>query len=68
LSNKINNKKETEIRVSLDGKKFTQDDYNLIKQLPEIIKDSGGEGVFELGNLEIIITNMNEYQNNLINL
>ena len=68
LSNKININKETEIRVSLDGKTFTQDDFNLIKQLPEIIKDSGSKGAFKLGHLEIVIIKMNEYQNNLIKL
>ncbi len=33
---------------------------------PEIIKDSGSIGSFQLGNLGIDIIQMNEYQNDLI--
>ena len=39
-----------------------------LQQLPEILKDSGEVGKFELGNLFIDIIQMNEYQNTLIKL
>jgi len=52
----------------MDGNKFTQEDFKLIQQLPKIIKDSGEVGKFTLGNLEITINSMEEYQNSLINV
>jgi glycosyltransferase involved in cell wall biosynthesis len=57
-----------EIIVTIDKETFTQQDFQIIQQLPEIIKDSGEVGKFQLGNLFIEIKQMNEYQNNLIKL
>ena len=57
-----------EIIVTIDRNTFTQQDYQIIQQLSEIIKDSGEIGEFQLGNLFISIIQMNEYQNNLIKL
>lgn len=62
------NEKNNEILVEIDINTFTQQDYHIIQQLPEIIKDSGEIGEFQLGNLFITIIQMNEYQNNLIKL
>lgn len=59
---------ENEIIVLVDQRTFNQQDYKLIQQLPEIIKDNGQIGKFQLGNLLISINSMNEYQNNLIHL
>jgi glycosyltransferase involved in cell wall biosynthesis len=59
---------ENEIIVEIDATNFQQQDFKIIQQLPEIIKDSGEIGEFELGNLTIKINQMNEYQNNLIKL
>lgn len=59
---------ENEIIVEVDQKTFNQQDLNYVQQLPEVIKDSGGIGKFQLGNLFIHIKKMNEYQNNLIRL
>lgn len=59
---------ENEIIVSIDRLTFNQQDFQIIQQLPEIIKDSGEVGEFELGNLHIKINNLNEYQNDLIKL
>lgn len=59
---------ENEIIVEIDGKTFTQQDFQIIQQLSEIIKDSGQVGQFEIGNLKISIQEMNEYQNELIKL
>tara|TARA_R110002074_G_scaffold192315_1_gene358117 strand:- start:532 stop:690 length:159 start_codon:yes stop_codon:yes gene_type:complete len=51
----------------MDGTTLTQEDFNIIQQLSEILKDSGGVGEFELGNLKITINSLTEYQNDLIN-
>jgi glycosyltransferase involved in cell wall biosynthesis len=55
-----------DIIVEIDRKTFTQQDFQIIQQLNDIIKDSGEIGEFELGNLKIKITTLNEYQNDLI--
>lgn len=60
------NEKQNEILVSFDGSKLDQQNFQLLSQLPEIIKDSGEVGSFELGIFTIDIIQMNEYQNNLI--
>ena len=60
------NEKLNEILVRLDAASFNQDDFKIIQQLPEIIKDSGEIGSFQLGNLFIDIIQMIEYQNTLI--
>ena len=62
------NEKNNEILVRIDATSFTQQDYQNIQQLSEIIKDSGAIGSFQLGNIFIDIIQMNEYQNNLIKL
>ena len=55
-----------EIVVEIDRATFNNQDFQILQQLPSIIKDSGEIGEFELSNLKIKITQMNEYQNNLI--
>ena len=55
-----------DIIVEIDGNTFTQQDFQIIQQLNDIIKESGEIGEFELGNLKITINSMNEYQNDLI--
>lgn len=62
------NEKNNEILIRIEGNRFTQQDFQIIQQLPEIIKDSGEVGEFELGNLFIDIIQLNEYQTNLIKL
>lgn len=59
---------ENDIIVEFDASKLTQQTFHTLQQLPEIIKDSGEVGSFELGELRITISAMNEYQNQLINL
>jgi len=71
LSEKIkpyDNEKNNEILVRIDVASFTQEDFQIIQQLSEIIKDSGAIGSFQLGNIFIDIIQMNEYQNTLINI
>ena len=57
-----------DIIVEVDGNTFTQEDYDIIRQLNDIIKENGEIGSFELGNLKITINSMDEYQNTLIKL
>jgi hypothetical protein len=57
-----------DIIVEIDGNTFTQQDFNLIQQLNDIIKENGEMGLFELGNLKIKINKIKEYQNDLIYL
>ena len=61
-----NNKKNNEVLVEIDGNIFSQQDFTIINQLPEILKDSGEMGEFKLGNLKITITELKTYENNLI--
>jgi len=55
-----------DIIVEVNGYNFTQEDFGIIQQLNDIIKENGEIGSFELGNLKITINSMDEYQNNLI--
>tara|TARA_R110002074_G_scaffold5433_1_gene26928 strand:+ start:2226 stop:3413 length:1188 start_codon:yes stop_codon:yes gene_type:complete len=64
----FNSEVSNEIVVKIDASKFTQQDFQIIQQLPQILQDSGGVGEFELGNLMLKITQLNEHQNELINL
>jgi GT2 family glycosyltransferase len=57
-----------DIIVEVNGNTFTQDDFDIIQQLNDIIKENGEIGSFELGNLKITINSMDEYQNNLIKI
>ena len=64
----INNEKNNEILITLNGETFNQQDFQYIQQLPEILTDSG-EPAFhgELGNLTVeIFEKMNTYENDLI--
>jgi hypothetical protein len=60
--------KQNEILISFDCKKLNQTNYQFIQQLPDIIKNSGEIGEFELDIFLINIREMNEYQNKYIKL
>jgi len=62
----IDNEKQNEIIVTIDGNKFTEQDFNNIVQLPEILAMSGEIGEFELENLKIEIFQLNTYEKDLI--
>ena len=64
----FDNEKNNEILVEVDQSTFTQQDYQVIQQLTQIIKQQGQPGRFQLGNMVMEIIQMNEYQNNLINI
>jgi glycosyltransferase involved in cell wall biosynthesis len=60
------NEKQNNILISFDASKLTRDNFAIIEQLSQIIKESGEIGTFELDIFTINIIHMNEYQNNLI--
>lgn len=55
-----------DIFVDIDGNKFTQEQFNNIIELSEIVKNSGSTGTFELSGMNISITGLREFQNDLI--
>jgi len=57
-----------DIIVEVDGNTFTQQDYQYIQQLNDIVKENNELGEFELGNLKIQVNSLSEHQNNLIYL
>lgn len=59
-------KSENDIVVEFDARQFTQQSFNILQQLPEIIKESGEVGEFELDILNVTINSLTEYQNDLI--
>ena len=64
---RLDNEKQNEILIQIDGSRFTQDDFGFIQQMSEIIQDSGEEGFHgEIGNLVIDILKMNRYEKDLI--
>jgi glycosyltransferase involved in cell wall biosynthesis len=59
---------ENDIIIKFDVTKLNQDSFQLLQQLPDIIKDNGEIGTFELDIFTITINSMTEYQNTLIKL
>jgi glycosyltransferase involved in cell wall biosynthesis len=57
---------ENDIVVEFDGKRFTQQDYNIIENLAAIIQDSGEPGVFQLGNLKVTIITIQDLVKELV--
>ena len=55
-----------DIIVEVDGSNFNQQDYNIIQQLNDIIKDTNQIGEYKIGNLKITINSLNQYQQDLI--
>jgi GT2 family glycosyltransferase len=59
---------ENDIVVELDSTQLTQQNFQLIQQLSNIIKESGEIGKFELDIFTIEINHLEEYTNNLIKI
>jgi glycosyltransferase involved in cell wall biosynthesis len=55
-----------DIIIEVDGNRFTEQDFQIIQKLNDIIKDSGEIGEFELGNLKITINSLKTYERDLI--
>ena len=69
----LDNEKKNQILVEIDGNKFTQQDYQYIQQLPEILdnstfleEDYGDE--FEVGNLRLTIIATDTFEKDLIKI
>jgi len=63
----IDNEKNNEILITINGNLFNQQDFQYIQQLPAILNDSGEVGSFELGNLNVDVIQINTYEKTLIN-
>lgn len=60
------NKKQNYILVEFDAFKFTQQSYNIIQNLSDIITESGEIGTFELDCFKIEIINLTSFEKDLI--
>jgi hypothetical protein len=60
--NDVNNK----VIVEFDINKMSQQSFNVLLQLPDIIKESGEIGEFELDVFRVVIKDMRTYENDLI--
>jgi len=59
---------ENDIVVVFDASQLNNNNFQYIQQLPQIIKESGEIGEFQLDAFTIIINHLQEYQNDLIKL
>ena len=59
---------ENDVVIEFDATQLNNNNFQIISQLPEIIKESGEIGEFELDIFKITINHLEEYQNNLIKL
>ena len=57
-----------DIIVTINPNNFTNQDFSLIQQLNDIIKETNDTGTFELGNLKVTINSLEEQQNKYIRL
>jgi glycosyltransferase involved in cell wall biosynthesis len=60
--------KANDILVTIDGTRFTNEDFHGIQELSSIIQQTNELGKFELGNLCIEINSLNTYEHELIKL
>lgn len=60
------NSLDNDILVRFDARKLTQQSYQLIQQLPQILVEQGEVGEFELDIFQIKIKALNTYENKLI--
>jgi hypothetical protein len=68
LKNKFNTFNQVDIFIRIKSKTFTNEDYNIIQQLSQILDNNGEAGEFKLGNLFINIKKLKSYTNDLIKL
>jgi glycosyltransferase involved in cell wall biosynthesis len=59
---------ENDIIIEFDAIKLNQQSFYTLQQMPEIIKQSGEVGDFELDIFKLHIFSLTEYQNNLIHV
>lgn len=54
------------VTVIIDGNTFTQQDFQFLQILPEVLQEGGEIGEFELGNMKINITSLETFEKDLI--
>jgi GT2 family glycosyltransferase len=59
---------ENDIVIEFDVNQLNQQNFQLLQQLSNIIKESGEIGTFELDVFKIVISHLEEYQDNLIKI
>ena len=64
----IHSKVEDEIEVRIDGSRFSNRDYEIIRNLSQILNDSGEIGSFEIENLEIGVNSLESFELELITI
>lgn len=57
-----------DIIVEIDGKQFSNQDFQVLQQLPDILQEQGQPGKFRLGNMTITVHRLEESQNSLIHV
>jgi GT2 family glycosyltransferase len=57
---------ENDIIVEFDGTQLTNNSFNILQQLPDIITESGEIGTFELDIFKITINNLESFEKDLI--
>jgi hypothetical protein len=68
LRERIVDKAGADTTVRIDGKTFGAQDFQYIQMLPDILKENQAIGKFKLGNIELAVERLIEYQDQLINL
>lgn len=68
LRERIVDKAGADVTVRIDGKTFGAQDFQYIQMLPDILKENQATGKFKLGNIELTVERLIEYQDQLINL
>ena len=68
LTKRIVDKAGADVTVRIDGKTFGAQDFQYIQMLPDILKENQAIGKFKLGNIELAVERLIEYQDQLINL
>ena len=63
-----NSEKQNDIIVEFDGLKLTNENFQLLLQLPDILAESGEIGEFELDIFKITIKSLETYEHTLIKL
>jgi glycosyltransferase involved in cell wall biosynthesis len=71
LSNKIKSTPfstplQNNIIIQINKHTFTNNDFEIIQNISDILKDSGDIGKFQVGNLIVKIQSLDEYQNYLV--
>lgn len=57
-----------DVIVEIDGKKFNNNEFQILQQLPEILYEQGQPGKFKLGNMTITVNRLEESQNSFIHV